>query len=395
MILKKNEDFRIRNGHLWVFSNEIDKVEGKAENGDLVELYDSKNKMIGTGFYNRNSLISCRILSFGKIADLNSFLNYRISEAVKLRRELYPERNSCRLVFSESDYLPGLIIDKYNDTFVLQVYSFGMQKNIDIIVKALKDQLNAVNIFSRNEDYFRTLEGLPAEDTVYLGEIQTEVIDDGRIKYKIDFEKGHKTGFYFDQGDNRTFIEKITPGKNVLDAFCNSGGFGLHAAFAGAAKVTFVDSSVSEIESAGSNFALNSLPSASNFVTADVFDYLEALREKSDERFDVVMIDPPAFAKNKKSLPQAIKGYERLNRLALSAVRDDGYLVTSSCSHHLKENDFLKLINTAAEKTGRSIQMIRFNNASLDHPRLPSMDETVYLKFAVFRVTSKENSGNL
>jgi len=211
------------------------------------------------------------------------------------------------------------------------------------------------------------------------------MISDGLIKYEIDFEKGQKTGFYFDQSDNRFFIEKLAAGKTVLDAFCNSGGFGLHAAKAGAVSVDFIDSSVNEIQSAENNFKLNELSCDSQFTADDVFDFLEkCINEK--RKFDIVMIDPPAFAKNRKTVPVAKKGYERLNRLAIQSVKDNGFLVTSSCSHHIKSDEFLEIINNASIKTGRKIQLVQFNSASLDHPQIPSMPETTYLKFAVFRI---------
>ena len=383
--LKKNEDKRIREGHLWVFSNEIQKIDNNPENGDLVEIYDSKNNFIGTGFYNKNSLISCRILSYNRVDDLRHLFEDRISEAYNLRKTFYPNRNSFRLIFGESDFLPGFIIDKYNDTYVLQVSSFGIEKNIDLIVEILKQKFNAKNIFSKNEEHFRKIEGLPAEDKIYLGNREEEIIDDGKVKFKIDFEKSHKTGFYFDQCDNREFIERISSGKSVLDAFCNSGGFGLHAALAGAESITYVDSSANEIETAKNNFGLNDFKCRTEYVVSDVFDYFEKLSTEG-KKFDIVNIDPPSFAKQRKNLPVAKKGYEKLNRLAMNLVKENGYLTTSSCSYHLNKDDFIDIIGLAANKAGKNIQLIHFNNASLDHPQLPVMPETVYLKFAVTKI---------
>ena len=383
--LKRNEDRRIRNGHLWVFSNEIDKIENGIGNGDLVLLLDSKETLIGTGFYNKNSLIAVRILSTNKIEDLKENFRKKLLNAHKLRKELYPASNSFRLSFSESDYLPGLIIDKYNNTFVLQIYSYGMDKNITLITDILKEEFHAENIFSKNEDYFRTLEGLPTEDKIFLGEIKNELINDGAVNYQINFEKGHKTGFYFDQRDNRFFIERLTNGKTVLDAFCNSGGFGLHAAKAGASKVTLVDSSAHEIESAKENFKLNNLTAEAEFIEEDLFNYLEK-SAASGVKFDVAIVDPPAFAKSRKNIPTAKKGYERLNKLALQCITPGGYLVTSSCSYHITRDDFISAVNNASVKAGRPAQLIYFNSASMDHPKLPAMPETSYLKFGVFRI---------
>jgi 23S rRNA (cytosine1962-C5)-methyltransferase len=385
IILKKNEERRILKGHLWVFSNEIYKIEGEAENGSLVDVFDSKNNYLGNGFYNKNSLISVRILSKEKIDDLQIFFEEKILSAFQLRKEVYPFKNSYRLVFSESDFLPGLIVDKYNNTFVLQIYSFGMQMNIEKIISVLKNNLGAENIFSKNESYFRVMEGISEVDKIYLGELKTEVINDGLINYVINFEKGQKTGFYFDQNDNRFFIEKFAKDKTVLDAFCNSGGFGLHAAYAGAKSVVFVDSSAIEIENAKKNFLINNLKTEASFFTEDVFDFLEK-NISQEVKYNIVMIDPPAFAKNKKSLPSAQKGYEKLNKLAIQNIESGGYLVTSSCSHHLHKDTFIEIINSASIKARRAIQLLYFNQASLDHPKLPAMEETSYLKFAVFKV---------
>jgi len=385
LFLKKNEDRRIKQGHLWVFSNEAAKIEGEAENGDIVNLHDFKGSELGKGFYNKNSLITLRLLNHSFTGDFYDYSKQMILNALNTRKLFYTKRNSFRLLFSESDFMPGLIIDKYNDTYVLQVYSFGMQKNIDPVVKVLTNELNAKNIFTRNEPYFRRLEGLPEEDNIYLGEISDEVINDGKIKYKIDFNKSQKTGFYFDQSDNREFIEKIANSKSVLDAFCNSGGFGLHAAFAKAKSVTFDDSSQTEIENAKSNFELNGFKVKAEFITSDVFDYLEKCIAEN-KNFDIVIIDPPAFAKSRKSIPTALKGYTKLNKLALSIVNEGGFLASSSCSHHIKQDDFIEAVNKASEKAEKQIQLIHFSGASLDHPQIPAMEETSYLKFAVFKV---------
>ncbi|MHB1686865.1 MAG: class I SAM-dependent rRNA methyltransferase [Ignavibacteriaceae bacterium] len=385
IFLRKNEERRINAGHLWVFSNEIEKLEDTADNGDMVEVFDSRNNFMGTGFYNKNSLIAARLLDKTHIDNFQLFAEKKINDAFAFRKLFYPNRNSFRLIFSESDFMPGLIIDKYNDTFVMQIYSAGMQKNIADIISVLQNNYNAKNIFTKNETYFRALEGLPETDEIFLGELKSEIINDGAIQFQIDFEKSHKTGFYFDQSDNRFFIEKIVEGKTVLDAFCNSGGFGLHALKAGASSITFVDSSSAEIENVKYNFELNNFSCHSEFIVSDVFDYLEKSFSEN-KKFDVIMIDPPAFAKSKKNLASAKKGYEKLNRMALQLVSNNGFLVTSSCSHHLSKEDFIQIVNSAAAKLQKKIQLIHYNGASIDHPEVPAMPETVYLKFAVFRV---------
>lgn len=383
--LKKNEDKRIKHGHLWVFSNEIAKKDDGIESGDIITLYDAGGNILGKGFYNSNSLISVRLLGKNFKDNFAEYAKEMLLNAAGLRKSFYPGRSSYRLVFSESDFMPGLIIDKYIDTYVLQVYCFGMDKNIDAVVDVLKNELGAKNIFTRNEPYFRKLEGLPEEDKIFMGEISREVIDDGKLKYIVNLAASQKTGFYFDQSDNREFIEKISADKNVLDAFCNSGGFGMHAASAGAGMITFVDSSDPEIKNAKKNFEENSLKGETEFVTSDIFEYLEKCRD-ANRKFDVVMIDPPAFAKSRKSIGAALKGYIKLNRYAMECITDGGYLVSSSCSHHIKQEDFLTAISSAASRAGRQIQLVHYNGASLDHPQLPAMEETTYLKFAVFKI---------
>lgn len=383
--LKKNEDKRLRNGHLWVFSNEVMKTEGDPINGDLVEVYDSKDQFVGCGFFNKNSLIALRLISKSKVDDLKDLFNKRIANAYELRKSFYPNRESFRMVFSESDYLPGLIIDKYNNSFVLQINSCGIENNILLILEILKNKFNAKNIFSKNDFYLRRMEGLAEEDTAYYGAAGIEVIDDGYIKYKIDFNESQKTGFYFDQSDNRFFVEKIVEGKNVADVFSNCGGFGMHALKAGAKSVDFIDSSSREIDKVKENLSLNKLDDNSICYVKDAFDFLEE-NKVTCKKYDIVMLDPPAFAKNKKSLPSAEKGYEKLNRLALQIVNDGGYLVTSSCSYHMKKDNFLSCIDKAALKTSNALQIIKLSGASLDHPQLLGMEETSYLKFVVFRV---------
>jgi len=387
VILRKNEERRIKQGHLWVFSNEVQSTENeelRIENGELVEVFDSRGNFIASGFYNANSLIAVRVISNEQNINIAEVIEKRILSAYNYRKSVYPNRDSFRLVFSESDFLPGLIIDKYNDTFVLQVYSAGIEKNTDAVINTLQSKLNAKNIFTKHDEYFRTLEGLPVEDKIYIGETAEEIISDGKLKYKVNFEKGQKTGFFFDQCDNREYLGKFCKEKTVLDCFCNSGGFGLHAIVNGAERVTFVDSSANEIENVKNNRALNEFTTASEYFCSDVFDYLEkCIAEK--KKYDVVNIDPPAFAKSKKNLPKAVKAYEKLNRLALEVVNDGGFVFSSSCSHHLSKEIFIDTIRSASVKCGKNIQLLYTNGASLDHPSLPAMKETEYLKFCVVK----------
>ena len=388
LYLKKNEDIRIKSGHPWVFSNEIRNIEGEAENGDIVEAFDSHGKFLGSGLYNGNSLISLRILDNGFEGNFHAYAKNHLHRAVNLRKLFYPNRDSFRMCFSESDFMPGLIIDKYNSTYVMQVYSFGIERNINEIVKVLTEDFKARNIFTRHEPHLRKIEGLSENNTVFLGSEAEEMIDDGKVKYLIDFKTSQKTGFYFDQCDNREFTGRFAFGKKVLDAFCNCGGFGLHSAVGGAGSVDFVDSSAIEIENARNNFRLNSSlykGIVGGFISEDVFDFMQNAYN-FDKKYNVIILDPPAFAKNKKSVATALKGYEKLNRLAIQLLEGNGVLITSSCSHHVTQHDFLEAVNKAGVKSNRKIQLIYLNGASLDHPRLLPMPESSYLKFAVFHV---------
>lgn len=382
--LKPKHERRVLSGHLWVFSNEIEQIDPEVEIGGIVKVSTHDGKLCGYGFYNPNSLIAIRIISRSEITDAGEAIKTHLQNALKLRKDLYADRDSYRMVFSESDFLPGLIIDRYNSTFVLQINSAGMEKYFQHVIDFLKSEFDVENIFTKNEFHFRQLEGLDNEDKIFLGALSTEIIDDGKIEYEINFENSQKTGFYFDQSDNRFFIEQICKNKTVVDAFCNIGGFGLHAAIGGAKKVYFVDSSSSEIESAKQNFELNKFNCEAEFHAGDVFEFLQSSIE-INRKYDVVMLDPPAFAKNKKNLFVALKGYEKLNRLGLKCVSEGGYLVTSSCSYHVSKAEFEEAIVNSARKEGKLIQCIHYNTASLDHPSLPAMKETSYLKFFVFK----------
>ncbi len=383
VILKKREEKRIRSGHKWVFSNEIQSVDGTPQSGDIVQVFSDSHHPLGHGFYNKNSLISVRLFDDSFTGDLKDYFRNKVKSANELRLSCYPNRTAYRLAFSESDHLPGLIIDRYNSTYVLQVNSAGMEKNARLISEVLSEEFNAVNIFSRNEKYFRSLEQLEDTDTVYLGTEPVEVISDGYVKYEIDFSNSQKTGFYFDQCDNRAFARRFCTGKKVLDAFCNQGGFGLNATQALAEDVVFVDSSRSELAKVQKNYSLNGFSSERSFIENDVFDFLEACAQRG-ETFDVVMIDPPAFAKNKKAKQAALKGYEKLNRMALAVLRKPGVLITSSCSYHITKEEFFEAVGLAGLKSKKNLRLIYYNGASIDHPVIPAMPETSYLKFAVY-----------
>lgn len=383
--LKKNEERRIEAGHLWVFSNEVLKTDGEAVNGDLCQVYSSSGKFLGTGVWNRNSLICVRILSREKIEDIREFLRERILSAAGLRSRIYTGRSAYRLLFGESDGLPGLVADRYNDSYILQIHSAGMEALKDVITGVLRDELQAKHILTRHDMYFRKLEGLSEEDEILLGTPEKEVITIEGVKYQIDFRDSQKTGFFLDQAANRIYASRFTGGGSVLDLFCNSGGFGLHALKAGAREAVFSDISETALAAVRRNYELNGFSAGAEYIPGDAFIVLKELHQNG-RGFDLVVTDPPAFVKSRKRIQEGVKGYLTINALALKLVKKGGFYATASCSHHITREVFLETIHKAALKAGRELKLLHFAGAGEDHPVLPAMPETEYLKFGVFAV---------
>ncbi|HRI85836.1 MAG TPA: class I SAM-dependent rRNA methyltransferase [Ignavibacteria bacterium] len=390
IILKNNEEKRILSGHQWIFSNEIERTEDYSENGQIAELFTSFGKFIGKGFYNKNSLIAYRHLTekYDEKIDGN-FIFKRLSAANSLRRKKLNAGEVYRLANSESDFLPGLIIDKFENKYSIQIFSAGMELLKMEITEVLKNNFKADFIIEKNDNEIRTLEGLERKEEVLFdktGTSQKEFLTelDG-IKIYIDLVNGQKTGYYLDQQENRILLRKyIKPGDNVLDLFCNEGGFALNAAFAGAEKVTATDSSEHSIKMCKRNSGINGFTNT-DFIKADVFEFLNDGFQKT-ERFDFIILDPPSFTKSRKNVYAAIKGYTELNYKAMKLLKPNSFLFTFSCSHHISEKAFEEMLIQSAEKAGRSIQIIEFRNSSFDHPVLPQMSETKYLKGYLLRV---------
>ncbi|MDX9789518.1 MAG: class I SAM-dependent rRNA methyltransferase [Candidatus Kapaibacterium sp.] len=383
--IKKNAERKIRRGYLWIFSNELEKIPDY-ESGTVVEVIDSHGNNYGVGFFNPNSLISVRLLKSNREPDLDFFVA-RIYSAYSYRLNFFTGNESMRLIYGESDYLPGLIIDKYNDTFVMQIQSAGIETRKQIVVQALlKVFPNTKCIITRTNSRLREIEGLPNNDELLYGKSDENIeITENGIKYIISVDFGQKTGFFLDQRFNRQFIAGISRGKKVLDCYTNQGGFALNSALGGALSVDAIDISEQAIQSARRNAEINKLKV--NFEIADVFRYMnDAIN--ADKKWDIVILDPPAFTKSKKTIKTAISAYHKLNKIALNILNDGGYLVSSSCSHHLSENDFLDLIQNAAAKMNRQLKIVHRGYHSPDHPVLSSMPETYYLKFFVFKVES-------
>lgn len=384
IILKRNEEHRLTAGHQWIFSNEIASVQGAPEAGDIVAILRHDKKQLGLGFYHPHSLIAARFLTETEEEISFSFFEKRIQQALALRKQLYPNAETFRLVYGESDFLPGLVIDKYNEYLSLQILSAGMEKRTTLICDVLESMFHPKAIVARNDTGTRVLEQLPEEKTILRGTPGVTIIDDDGVKFEVDVMTGQKTGFFLDQRENRKAIERYVIGKSVLDCFSNEGGFALHAAKGGAASVTAMDISETAIAKLHVNAHLNNVENI-HVTTADVFDHLKILQEKN-KKFDVIILDPPSFTKNKKGIPAALQGYKQINAAALRLVNAGGFLVTASCSHHISKDGFLSAIEQATIKAKRQVQLLEFAGAAPDHPVLPAMPETEYLKFAIFAV---------
>jgi 23S rRNA (cytosine1962-C5)-methyltransferase len=382
IVLKKNEEHRIAAGHQWVFSNEIASLRGTPETGEVIELLRHDQKFLGLGFYHPHSLIAFRFLTSEPEEIGFKFFERRIQQALALRQKLYPGAETFRLAHGEGDFLPGLIIDKYNEFLSIQILSAGMEKQTDIICDVLETMFHPKAIVARNDAAIRTLEELPLEKKVLRGNTGITIIEDG-MKFEVDVLNGQKTGFFLDQRENRKAIHRYAIGGAVLDCFCNEGGFALHAVSAKAASVRGIDISETAIAKAKVNARLNS--AAVEFEIGDVSETLKSLAEKN-KKFDMLILDPPSFTKSKKNIPAALRGYKEINAAAMRLVNSGGYLVTASCSHHITEEGFLSAIEQAAVKAKRFVQLLEFGGADPDHPVIPAMPETKYLKFAIFAV---------
>jgi 23S rRNA (cytosine1962-C5)-methyltransferase len=384
VVIRKNEEHRIAQGHQWVFSNEIKTVRGDPERGDLVELLRYDEKFLGIGFYHPNSLISVRLLSRVHEEISFEFFEGRIARALELRKRLFPSSEVFRVVHGESDFLPGLVIDKYNEFLAIQTFSCGMDRRLTLICDVLESIFHPKAIVERNESPLRSLEGLPLKKEVLRGSLDQPIITEHGIKYKVDLLNGQKTGFFLDQRENRKTIRQYARDAEVLDCFCNEGGFSLNAAQGGAKRVVGLDSSPHAVAKAKVNATINQLERVT-FECRDVFDQLKQYVEEQ-RRFDLVVLDPPSFSKSKKTVATALRGYKEINHRALQLLKSGGILATASCSHHVTEESFLSTVEAAARSARRTLQLLQLSFASPDHPTLSAMPETKYLKFAIFAV---------
>lgn len=378
--LKQKEERRVLRGHPWVFSNELQPAMDSFTPGDIVDVLDFSGAFVGRGYINPHTLIAVRLLT-KKREDIDpAFFRKKISAARALRTTL-GFGDSFRALFSESDGLPGLIVDKYADTLVIQSSTAGIDKLLDQIIPALQEEYSPDAIVLRNDSASREIEGLAQDTRVVQGAVTGPVvIEESGIRYNVDVLEGQKTGFFFDQRENRLALKDYVPGRRTLDCFCYVGAWALSAARFNASEVIGLDSSERAIALASQNATLNGLPA--QFRKADVFDELRAF-EKQKERFGCIILDPPAFVKSRAKVREALKGYKEINLRAMRLLEPGGALVTCSCSHHIDQELFREMLIDAAYSAGRQARLLEMRSQARDHPVLLAARETQYLKCAI------------
>ena len=384
--LKKGEDRRVREGHPWVFSNEIREIDGERLPGISAEVYDASGGFLGTGYYNPRSLIAARILSRRR-EDISSpeFFIDRIRRALAYRMAVCPGEDALRVVFGEADFLPGLVVDKYGDWLSIQLLTSGMEFRREAILAALTELFRPKGILARNDVAVRSLEGLEEKVEILSGSIPDVVeISEHGIRLLVDLMGGQKTGHFLDQKSNHLLLKGLCAEKEILDLFCYSGSWALHAASFGARSVLGIDISEKATVMARRQAELNGMADRVRFEAVDAFARLRSLRDEG-RRFGVIVLDPPAFVKSKKLLNEALKGYITVNRRAMELLDDGGYLVTCSCSYHLGREQFRDLLVSASRQAGRPMRIAATGFPSADHPVMLGVPETDYLKCFVLQ----------
>lgn len=392
--LKKGEGRTIKAGGAWIFDNEIDTITGRFKNGEVVTVHDFDGYPMGKGFINQNSKIRVRMMTRRADQEIDSaFLKMRVKNAWEYRKTTV-DTSSCRIIFGEADFLPGLVIDKYEDVLVVECLALGMEQFKEEIVTDLKEILSEDGImirgvYERSDANERTKEGLPKVKGFIGEEFDTniEIVENG-VHYMVDVANGQKTGFFLDQKYNRLAMQRICKGKKVLDCFTHMGTFALNAGIAGAADVTGLDISEYAVSQAEANARLNHLENTAHFRQANVLDELPKLAQ-AGEKYDVVILDPPAFTKSREATKNAIKGYREINMKGLKLVKDGGYLATCSCSHFITQNLLAKTVKEAAKATHKRLRQVEFRTQAPDHPILWAADESYYLKFFIFQVVDE------
>lgn len=386
IFLKKKEERRLKRGHLWIFSNEIERVEETVAGG-LVEIFNSAGRFVAIGYYNPNTLIAARVLSFEDDPIGPNFFRRRIETALDFSPRQLSRKEACRLIYGESDFLPGLIADRYGDYLAVQALTLGMENQRENWLPVLLEKVAPRGAVWVNDSPMRQLEGLPTAREVFFGELpETVEITEGKLVFSVDLKTGQKTGFFLDQKENRQKLPTWVKGKKVLDLFCYTGAWGLSALLYGAAEALGVDESQKALNLALENALVNRMEKKIRFEKADVFPFLNDPPKTDSEKFDVVILDPPALIKSKKHFEEGKKGYLTLNRRALDWLTPGGILATCSCSFHLSREEFWEVVNVAALKAGRRLRQVDYGGQAPDHPVLAAMPETEYLKCFFFQV---------
>ncbi len=386
--LRKKIAPRIANGHPWIYGNEVERIEGEPMGGDIVEVYYGDGKRCGRGYINPKSQILVRLLTRKTETIDDAFFLRRITEAWSYRKKLGYTEN-CRLVFGEADQLPALIIDKFNDYFVIQTLSLGMDVWKPAIVTALETLFQPKGIYERNDVPVRELEGLPQQKGFLSAPFDTQVhIRENGIKFIVDVENGQKTGYFLDQQDNRRAIRHIVKDAEVLGVFTYTGTFEIHAGYYGAKSVLGLDISASAVEHANRHAALNGLENICRFEAVNAFDVLKQWG-KEGKKYDVVMLDPPAFTKSRENIHKALTGYKEINLRGMQLIRDGGFLVSSSCTNLVNPDQFLQTIEQAAKDARKKIRQVTFQQQSADHPIIWGMENTNYLKFLIAEISDR------
>lgn len=392
--LKKGEGRLLKSGGMWIFDNEIGSVMGSFENGDIVLVRDFDGYPMGKGFINTNSKITVRMLTRDENQEIDEgFFKKRVQNAWEYRKKVV-DVSCCRLIFGEADFLPGFVVDKFSDVLVVQSLALGIDRWKEVLIRSLKDCLLADGIsirgvYERSDVKVRRQEGMELYKGFLGQEFSTLVeIEENGVKYQVDIKDGQKTGFFLDQKYNRLAIQRLCKDARVLDCFTHTGSFALNAGIAGAQSVLGVDASSLAVDQATANAKLNGLEDRVKFICEDVFELLPKLEEKG-EKFDVVILDPPAFTKSRSSVKNAVKGYREINLRAMKLVKEGGFLATCSCSHFMTYELFTQTIGQAARNVHKRLRQVEYRTQSPDHPILWSSDESYYLKFYIFQVCSE------
>ena len=395
VVITRKAENAARAGHPWVYAEEITERRGELRQGCIADVFSQKGAWLGAGFYSETSKIGVRILSDNANESFGpEFFERRVKYALEYRRAVMEDLGCCRLIFGEADGLPGLTVDKFSDILIAQVLSYGTDSVKDVVYRALCEQLEAMGehvsgVYERNEAALRDLEGLPRYKGWYEGlphgeSTVTEICENG-VRYAVDFENGQKTGFFLDQKLNRLAVAKLARGRRVLDCFTHTGSFALNAALHGAEHVTAVDVSESAVEMARRNAVLNGLEGRMDFLAADVFELLPRLCEER-AKYDLVILDPPAFTKSRRTIHSAERGYREINYRAMRLLPRGGYLATCSCSHFMESENFEYMLKNAAKDANVRLREVEVRKQAPDHPILWNVPETSYLKFYIFQI---------